>query len=53
VEDALTLEALREWGCTVAQGYYLSRPLTESVVLTWLRDRKAADSIRERLAIRA
>ena len=28
IEDVLTLEALRQLGCDIAQGYYISRPMT-------------------------
>ena len=27
VEDAATLDALRAWGCDVAQGYHIARPM--------------------------
>ncbi len=36
VEDARTLEALREIGCDQAQGYYLSRPLPLDELIAWL-----------------
>jgi EAL domain-containing protein (putative c-di-GMP-specific phosphodiesterase class I) len=39
VEDAETLDMLRGWGCGVAQGYHLSRPLDLAAVLPWLADR--------------
>ena len=39
VEDAATLDLLRGWGCGVAQGYHLSRPLDLAAVLPWLCDR--------------
>ncbi|CAA9322020.1 MAG: diguanylate cyclase/phosphodiesterase (GGDEF & EAL domains) with PAS/PAC sensor(s) [uncultured Frankineae bacterium] len=39
VEDAATLDLLRGWGCGVAQGYHLSRPLDLAAVLPWLGDR--------------
>ena len=39
VEDAATLDLLRTWGCGVAQGYHLSRPLDADAVLPWLADR--------------
>ena len=34
-----TLDLLRGWGCDVAQGYHLSRPLDLDAVLPWLADR--------------
>ncbi len=39
VEDAETLEALGATGCDLAQGYHLARPMPESDVLAWCRDR--------------
>ncbi|MGY1984702.1 EAL domain-containing protein [Blastococcus sp. SYSU DS0669] len=39
VEDAGALAALREWGCDVAQGYHISRPMPAERVLGWLNAR--------------
>lgn len=39
VEDARTLDALREMGCDQAQGYYLSQPLPLDELITWLNTR--------------
>jgi diguanylate cyclase (GGDEF)-like protein len=39
VEDDSTLSLLRGWGCDVAQGYHLSRPLDADAVLPWLGGR--------------
>jgi diguanylate cyclase (GGDEF)-like protein len=39
VEDAETLDALREYGCDVAQGYHHSRPMAADDVTRWLRAR--------------
>ena len=39
VEDGATLEALRELGCDVAQGYLLARPMPEAELRAWLRER--------------
>jgi EAL domain-containing protein (putative c-di-GMP-specific phosphodiesterase class I) len=36
VEDAATLAALRSWGCAVAQGYHIARPMPATDFLTWL-----------------
>ncbi|WP_347059557.1 EAL domain-containing protein [Blastococcus sp. HT6-30] len=36
VEDADSLAALREWGCDVAQGYHISRPMPAERLLGWL-----------------
>jgi len=35
IEDRATWERLREMGCDVAQGYYMSRPLPAAEVLRW------------------
>jgi EAL domain-containing protein (putative c-di-GMP-specific phosphodiesterase class I) len=36
VEDAATLSALRAWGCEVAQGYHIARPMPAEAFLDWL-----------------
>jgi len=36
VEDAPTLDVLRELGCDVAQGYYIARPMPARDLETWL-----------------
>ncbi len=36
VEDQLTLEALSSYGCDVAQGYHLSRPMPPADIPCWL-----------------
>jgi diguanylate cyclase (GGDEF)-like protein len=41
VEDATALEALREWGCDVAQGYHIARPMPADRFVAWLEDREA------------
>jgi EAL domain-containing protein (putative c-di-GMP-specific phosphodiesterase class I) len=38
VEDEATFDQLRMLGCDMAQGYWLSRPLTESEIPAWMRD---------------
>ncbi|MEX0739501.1 MAG: EAL domain-containing response regulator [Pseudohongiella sp.] len=40
VEDAWTLEFLRDLGCTHAQGYFIARPMPPESALVWLRDRE-------------
>jgi diguanylate cyclase (GGDEF)-like protein len=37
VENQATWELLAEWGCDVAQGYYLSRPVPEAELVDLLR----------------
>jgi len=39
VEDEETMDNLRRMGCDVAQGYYISRPVPEDVLVDWLRAR--------------
>jgi EAL domain-containing protein (putative c-di-GMP-specific phosphodiesterase class I) len=36
VEDAATLAALRAWGCDVAQGYHIARPMPADDFVPWL-----------------
>ena len=42
IEDAATWTALATLGCDMAQGYYLSPPLTPAEFDVWLRSRRAA-----------
>jgi EAL domain-containing protein (putative c-di-GMP-specific phosphodiesterase class I) len=37
VETVETLHRLREWGCDVAQGYFIGRPMPPGEVIPWLR----------------
>jgi diguanylate cyclase (GGDEF)-like protein len=39
VEDAATLLALRSWGCDVAQGFHIARPMPADEFLGWLAER--------------
>jgi EAL domain-containing protein (putative c-di-GMP-specific phosphodiesterase class I) len=41
VESAEVWDVLAEWGCDLAQGYHLSRPLPESELLGLLASRVA------------
>ena len=41
VESGQTWNLLRDLGCTVAQGYYLSRPLPADELSAWLLRRGA------------
>ena len=38
VEDIASLTILKDWGCDVAQGYYISRPLKLSDLEEWLQN---------------
>ncbi|MCB1609296.1 MAG: EAL domain-containing protein, partial [Xanthomonadales bacterium] len=40
VEDASSLERLRGFGCDLAQGYFISRPLPEAQMIEWLNQRR-------------
>ena len=42
VEDLVTYTRLREMGCDVAQGYWLSRPMTAEAATAWLVARAPA-----------
>jgi EAL domain-containing protein (putative c-di-GMP-specific phosphodiesterase class I) len=41
VESRETWDRLHALGCTVAQGFYLSRPVPPAELRTWLRERRA------------
>jgi EAL domain-containing protein (putative c-di-GMP-specific phosphodiesterase class I) len=43
VEDAATLAALREWGCDIAQGYHIARPMPGARFLEWLAARPTTE----------
>lgn len=56
VEDQATWDLLEMLGCDIAQGYYLSRPVSAQALEQWLSDRKEAalhslDDRREALAL--
>ncbi|MDC8830533.1 putative bifunctional diguanylate cyclase/phosphodiesterase [Alteromonas gilva] len=36
IEDKQAMSMLARWGCDVAQGYYISRPLTLEALIDWL-----------------
>lgn len=38
VEDEMSMDLLREWGCDIIQGYYISRPLSKSDFEVWLEN---------------
>jgi diguanylate cyclase (GGDEF)-like protein/PAS domain S-box-containing protein len=37
VEDEITLKTLTQYGCDIAQGYFISRPMPNDQVKTWLK----------------
>ena len=41
IEDASTLEKLKEMGCDLAQGYHIARPMPADDFFTWLADYEA------------
>jgi diguanylate cyclase len=44
VESLELWNRLRDLGCKIAQGYYLSRPLPSDQLLEWLRSRQQGES---------
>jgi diguanylate cyclase (GGDEF)-like protein len=44
VEDQVTLDLLRQWGCTMAQGYLVARPQPAVDLTAWLVEREARRS---------
>lgn len=52
VEDAATVKALQQAGCTSAQGYHISRPLpADEALFWWQRRSNNSDSVTPRLTI--
>jgi EAL domain-containing protein (putative c-di-GMP-specific phosphodiesterase class I) len=43
VEDGPTLQRLTDLGCDIAQGFYLSRPLTPADATRWLHHQPSTD----------
>jgi EAL domain-containing protein (putative c-di-GMP-specific phosphodiesterase class I)/ActR/RegA family two-component response regulator len=41
VENAQTLDLLRDIGCDLAQGYHIARPMSEDALGDWLNERKS------------
>ena len=37
IEDESTYEALRQLGCDLGQGYFISKPLSPEALIDWLR----------------
>lgn len=46
VEDEATLDLLREMGCDVVQGYFVSRPLRADALVAFVRDAGTAPSLK-------
>ena len=44
VEDETTWTALRDLGCTLAQGHFMSRPLPGDELAAWVAEYSAADA---------
>ena len=42
IETQAQIEALRELGCDIVQGYYFSRPLPEEQFEAWVQEFEAA-----------
>ncbi len=40
VEDEASLKILAELGCSYAQGYYISRPLSKETIIKWFEENK-------------
>ncbi|MGD9601940.1 MAG: putative bifunctional diguanylate cyclase/phosphodiesterase [Gammaproteobacteria bacterium] len=44
VDHAETLALLAQWGCDIAQGYYISRPLRADALEAWFAERTLSNS---------
>jgi EAL domain-containing protein (putative c-di-GMP-specific phosphodiesterase class I) len=36
VEDQAAMDMLRDWGCDVAQGFHIARPMAAELLTLWL-----------------
>ena len=52
VEDAATLDRLRELGCDMIQGFFISRPLAAGDVERWVRESAWTYASPDRKALR-
>ncbi|WP_207612178.1 sensor domain-containing phosphodiesterase [Alteromonas sp. 5E99-2] len=39
VEDEMSMALLTEWGCTLAQGYYICKPKPFNELITWIEEK--------------
>jgi len=49
IENIETLQALRDMGCDIGQGYYLAKPMPQETFIRWLEQYDASE-IRESIA---
>ena len=45
VEDIASLNILKDWGCNVIQGYYISRPLKKADLEEWLESSEYSECV--------
>lgn len=45
VEDIASLEILKDWGCNIIQGYYISRPLKKTDLEEWLESSPYSENV--------
>lgn len=41
VEDIQTMQQLKEFGCEMAQGFYIAKPMPQHEMLSWLKSYSA------------
>ncbi len=51
VEGAETQAMLTDWGCDIAQGYFISRPLAADVLEVWLQERQVSATVPVQLSM--
>ena len=50
IEDQGAWDLLREMGCDIAQGYFLSKPIAGALLTPWLEERIATAGVALQLA---